>query len=234
MRLGDLYLKNYAFNELKYCKENAKKYFIDMCGFEKNGGVGLEDACDVFERVFAVLEFKYVISFFGKDVFFKNTIKINNIQFSCEIFKNIPENEFLGIYFFVLTVGSLNISPSGILEEFYFDVSGTACVDAARDFIREKIIFAEKQKNCGNEIFVSDSLGPGFYGMKIEEVEKFFNILDCQSIGVSLSESGVIIPKKSCVGFFMVTKNKYFMKKDCQSCVGNKNGCIFCGYGRSL
>lgn len=123
------------------------------------------------------------------------------------------------------------IKDLGMLDLFYQDTWETACIDAARDKLREYLSnnvpwdFALGEK----DFFISSSFGPGYYGMDIADVSKFFELLDGDKIGIKLNQYGVMVPAKSNVGFFLVMKKEIKIPKDnCGDCLGNDKGCIFC------
>ena len=102
-----------------------------------------------------------------------------------------------------------------------------AVIDISRKILKN--IFEDFDFIKNSAFFVSRAFGPGFFGIGPEEISYFFKLIDCRKIGLYLNESGVIYPEKSFVGFFVVSENKIFIENDCESCVGTKDGCFFCG-----
>ena len=107
-------------------------------------------------------------------------------------------------------------------KQLYADLWGTAYLDAAREEFRKILL---KTKN----LYLSESISPGFYGMSVEENIKICQILSGEKIGVSTNENGTMTPMKTCSGIYLaVDEPKYFLSADCKSCMGNPGGCIMC------
>jgi hypothetical protein len=105
----------------------------------------------------------------------------------------------------------------------------TAFVDVARDLLQNYITNTFTYKSYA----ISDSFGPGFFGMPASDTLKFFSILDAEKIGASIRPGGLMIPVKSYAGFFLVTdKEESLSSKDCDSCMSNRKTCSYCKSGR--
>ena len=84
-------------------------------------------------------------------------------------------------------------------------------------------------------LYLSDEFGPGYFGMPVSESKKFFKILDAESIGVWVKESGLMIPQKSCTGFYLVYNRPDIKPEpECMRCRGNAAGCRFCAVRAEL
>lgn len=137
-----------------------------------------------------------------------------------------------------------------LLKEFYLDTWMTAFIDAGRDWIKSYLTNQLEQEILGTvrtssyssltrgkkfhrsgekqRIFLSDSFGPGFYGMEIEMVEDFFRLLPCERIGMSLKH-GTMFPAKSNVGIYLaLTEESSLPSKDCKNCRSGGKSCEFC------
>jgi hypothetical protein len=143
------------------------------------------------------------------------------------------------------------------LEQFYLDAWKLALLYAGQDWLRNKIL-EETRMDAGNfdsdksrmdagnfdsdksrmdvgdfdseksRIYVSDSIGPGYYGLGLESVTTFFQLLPCESIGMKLVH-GSLWPAKSAVGFYLVSKEDLSIpKKDCKNCLAAGKSCEFC------
>lgn len=118
------------------------------------------------------------------------------------------------------------LEESSLLEKYYVECLMIAATDVLRDWIRNYI---ERKHSIRHKKYVTDSFGPGFYGMDISAVPKLVKITGAEKVGVSVDKSGNMHPAKSCVGIYLVTKKEYGERiKDCAFCVGNKGGCAVC------
>ena len=112
------------------------------------------------------------------------------------------------------------------VEKYYVECLMIAATDVLRDWIRSYI---ERKHSVRHKKYVTDSFGPGFYGMDISAVPKLVKITGAEKVGVSVDKSGNMQPAKSCFGIYLVTKKEYGERiKDCAFCVGNKGGCAVC------
>lgn len=136
-----------------------------------------------------------------------------------------------------------------MLKEFYLDTWMIAFLDAGRDWTRKYLTNQLEQEICRDiqlspavslteesalkleekqRIYLSDSFGPGFYGMEIEAVEDFFRLLPCEKIGMSLKR-GTMFPTKSNVGIYLaLTEEFHLPSKDCKNCRSGGKSCEFC------
>ena len=84
-----------------------------------------------------------------------------------------------------------------------------------------------------NEIVISDSFGPGFYGMDISYIKDFFSFMNNEEIGMSLMKSGMMLPMKSFAGFFIaMEKGSKLPESTCQNCIMKTKSCVFCRMSR--
>ncbi|MBR1741357.1 MAG: hypothetical protein IJ733_05715 [Lachnospiraceae bacterium] len=120
-----------------------------------------------------------------------------------------------------------DIEKLSLLEKYYLENWLVSFLDAGREHARAYLF---RKHNVRETSFVTDSFGPGFYGMSIEAVRQIFEVLDGSPVGVSLMENGNMSPLKSCVGMYLVLKKdvSHLMGQDCTNCAGSKHGCYAC------
>ena len=71
--------------------------------------------------------------------------------------------------------------------------------------------------------------------MPVSESKKFFKILDAQSIGVWVKDSGLMIPQKSRTGFYLVYNRPDIKPEpECMAVRGNAAGRRFCAVRAEL
>ena len=158
-------------------KERAEKYFAKICGFdgkkEEKYKRMLEHALKIRDKSLDKINVRALIySFEGKNLKGK-TLTLNGTPFHCNAFEKFRGENIRGIYPDILTAGDIQIEDAPVLEIFYADTWGTAYVDAARDFLREMINDKAQSFDRETKIFVSDSFGPGYYGMETEQISNF-------------------------------------------------------------
>jgi len=207
--------------------EKATEYFIKICGFYrdmKKYRSHLDKALQVRDKLGDRISPKAVLSFFDKPLFDGKNLLINNVKFECLAFEQFDPQDLLGIYAYILSAGEFSFESGTMAEAFYADCWGTAYLDAGRDVLRQYI----KNLYHTSDVFVSDSFGPGYYGMQVSNLPNFFKILDASKIGVTLYGEQLMVPLKTCAGFYMVSKKEMNLGRDCANCIGNQRGCQFC------
>lgn len=201
----------------------ATDYFAKICGFNREGPKykRLTDmGMAVKERLKDKVEIRAIVSSFQKEVILGNTAVINGVTFVCNAFEQIEVESILEIYAYILTAGIYELEEDEpIMNQLYADIWGTSYVDAGLEVL----------KNILQKDGILDSFGPGYYGMEVTQVGKFFKILDGDKIGVQVRNNSLMIPLKSCTGFLIsVDDETKLPASDCKSCQSEYKNCIFC------
>lgn len=213
----------------------AKEYFIRECGFQSNNGNHqelLEEGLQVLEKGKDRLNPSAVLSSIERNAFQKSSLIIKNKVFTCPAFEQIPDENILKIYPYLLTVGKCEFEGKNMLEQYYADVWGNAFLQGGRELLRDQIAHIASQTYP--LFYVTYSFGPGFYGMNLNKLTDLSEVLDGELIGFSKDESNIMNTCKYCGGFFFVVKDQTKLPAiNCKDCIGHEEGCRFCG-GRNL
>lgn len=212
----------------------AEQYFIRTSGIdfvsEKHKRMW-NRAVQVYEEVQKKIKLRALLSVFSPDELDGKNLSINNVIFTCNAFEQLSKNNIRRVYAYILTAGAWMTESSEIVDQLYADIWGTSFVDAGRDLLKNQIKMIEKEQS--EDTVLSESFGPGFYGMDLSQVGRFFQILNSDLIDVILHNSGTMLPQKSIAGFYLaLTDENEIPDKDCENCVGNPTGCRFCRAGR--
>lgn len=142
---------------------------------------------------------------------------------------NVKTGDIDAAYLYTFGIKEIDeeeLKDSSLLEKYYTECLMIAATDILRDWIRKYI---ERKHSIRHKKYVTDSFGPGFYGMDITSVPKLVKIIKGDKAGVSVDDKGNMYPAKSCIGIYLVTKKEYGERiRDCAFCVGNKGGCAVC------
>lgn len=135
-----------------------------------------------------------------------------------------------------------------LTEQLYWDSWGTALMDGGRQLLRDYVTdsysecaaeCAEKERiNSAEETPIANRRskiilgGPGLNGVPVEEMKPLYEALEGWRIGISINSFGVLLPEKSCGGWFR--REKETADRSETECCHPGLGCEFCGrYGIS-
>ncbi|QAT43393.1 hypothetical protein [Aminipila luticellarii] len=212
----------------------AEQRFIKTCGFDLNREKHqrmMKRGQKVREDGIGGIRIQALVSFYDSEIFKDGRIRAGDAEICCNYFEQIPENAVKGIYFYMLTAGECYFSSEdNIMDFLYADIWGTNYVDAGIEILKGKIEEDMKNRLKGEKpVYLSEEFGPGYFGMPIMESKKFFQILNGEEIGVSVKDSGLLIPQKTCSGLFFVLNDPDIKTEpECMRCLGNPSGCRFC------
>jgi len=218
----------------------AMETFIKISGLnntgEKNTRILREGIC-LRERIKDKINIRSVVSLFPGTAMKNNTVMLDGIKFECNAFQHLDLNGVRGIYVFILTAGNFdNCENMSMSDQLYTDIWGTSYVQAGLSVLKQhlKQYLRECEQQSTQSLSILDYFGPGFYGMDINQMKKFFDLLNGDSIGVKLENSGIMIPTKSCTGFYIaVGDGTKLPGLDCKSCMAEYKNCSFCHHNRN-
>lgn len=224
-----------TFNE-KDLFVRAKEHFVRICGFhssEEKHRRMLTMGMEARSHGLSGIDIRAVVSSYDAEVYRDHKVSIDGTEFTCTAFSRINDEMVKKIYAYLLTVGECTYTETDdIMNQLFSDIWGTAYTEAARDLLQAYIvndIEKEYPDRLKDSLFLSETFGPGFYGMDVEQSKDLFRVLNAQSIGIQVRDSGIILPLKSCSGlFFVVTDPNVLPKPDCRECLGNVISCSFC------
>ena len=209
-------------------KERAKEYFMKICGFDKNKRIPqkrIEEGLCALEDIYENIHIQVILSEYGKSCIRKEEINLDGIVFKCKALSRVRPEDFVKLYVYMLTVGDIHNRNAKILWQVYYDIWLTAFVNTGRDLLLSYI----KGIQDTPASFVSGSFGPGFYGMPVSELDKFFQVMNAGEIGIKNLNKHFMVPAKSHAGFYVVTANKeVLLEKDCENCASSGKTCYYC------
>lgn len=211
--------------------EDSDRYMDKMCGFYRKNKVSnkvKKRAYEIRRTIFTPTEVEFLVSELEQANLRENQIFIGNDWLTCKALEEIAETEIEGVYCFLLHSPMPDLSELSSGDAQIADVWQTAFADAARDYLQEFLQGKAREKFL-KEVYITDAIGPGFYGIEPTATKAFFEELDAGKIEMSLTDSGLMEPLKSIAGFFLVlNKESALPSANCVDCIGNKRGCIFC------
>ncbi len=206
------------------CSEEANRIFMATSGInEREGKLGerlIREATRVRGIIGDNIDIRIGYAYYDDVTLDGRTAHIGTQSFYCPAFEQIRQEEVKGAYVYALSVGDFRIPEEFLLDQLYADIWGSAFADAARFQFRDAL----KQKGR-----LSDSFGPGFYGMDVSTMTSLAKLLDFDMLRIRVHESGALLPSKSCAGiYFDVTDEYRRLRLECASCLGTRTTCKLC------
>lgn len=213
--------------------EQASQYFLEMSGLAREGEKFdrmRERGFEIRERILDRINVRAVLSKVSSTGFSGNALSVNGIQLICDTFEDLDLSKIREVYLYILTAGAVELLDEPIMDQLYSEFWGTSYVDAGRDYLRQKLLEEYRQRHENHQdVSISDSFGPGYFGMEMQEMEKFFQVLPAEKVSVSLKSSNLLLPLKSCAGLYVIGEGNMQMPCiDCGACLGTLTGCQFC------
>lgn len=211
------------------CCEAATRFFMKESGCDKEDTKYdrmRKEAFEIFDVIRPRIDIKVIYSFYDEFELDGHVLTAGRHQFRCTAFEQLAPEAIEGVYFYAVSAGDYFPEDKTIMQQLYADIWGTAFTDAAREMLIDRL---------KHEHAVSDSFGPGFYGMDVSEMKKMPDMVDFDRLGMEVKESSVILPLKSCAGILFKVNEKYIrLNSACELCYGNRKTCTLCLHKKNM
>lgn len=195
---------------------------VDLLSIKKSahipGGDAEQQVLSLIEAAHSVMAAKAVYKVSYIDSKAENAVTIDGVPFKSKVLRKHFE-KVERVFPYVVTIGKgfeeLEKSCGDVLDKYTLDVIGNAAVVKAREFLRESLA---KRYGLG----ALSCLGPGqLQDWPLEEQRRLFGLLGDveRSIGVTLNDSFLMLPRKSLSGIYFPTETTFFA---CQLCPREK------------
>ena len=115
-------------------------------------------------------------------------------------------------------------TEAGSIESFYETLWEESYLAAAVSRLKKAFAGGIPSGYC-----LSPQMGPGYYGMSMEELFACGKLADPGAAGVEISEAGSMRPAAASAGiYFVLPTGAPVPDQACRSCVGDPRGCGFC------
>ena len=203
--------------------ELAEEIFLKISGINSNGKKFERMKADAFKMRELIKDGINIIAecrFYPGAVIEKQNLAAGNMSFICNAFEQIEPDSVNGVYVYVISAGDFYIEDEKVINQLYADFWGNAYTDALRMMVKEEL---EKKAR------LSDSFGPGFYGMGTVEIVKFAELMDFEELGITVHNGTTMVPLKSCTGMYFSINDRYRrMDAACADCAGSFKSCRLC------
>lgn len=237
-------VKPFIFDKNRLSQQ-AVGFFIQSCGldpFSEKFGRMMADAERVKEEIQEKIQINGAMAYFDQFKLQGDTLSLGETQFTCNAFSLMPPQSVKAVYAYVITAGDCSLDSKGVLDQLYGDMWGNAYLDVGRSTLKQDLFsdYLMKNKKDGQhqEVTITDSFGPGFYGMDVRDTGKIFGLFgfsELEDVGMTCREDGIMVPLKSCAGLYLiVNKSTELPDTTCQNCIGSKINCRLCRATRNL
>jgi len=210
------------------CSHAAAEIFLGIAKLNEGGPRNeaiRKRAAEIRELLEDRISLKAVLSYFDAVILEGRDLKIGDVLLECNGFEQIDPETVKGAYVYMLTAGDFTLEGYPAMDQLLADLWGTAFTDAGRTALKETI--ETDAENWGLKI--SDGFGPGFYGMKLEQMKVIAELASGEAVGIDVSDSGTLKPEKSCGGVYLAVEDDYcLLQGECLYCSGNESGCQYC------
>ncbi len=210
------------------CMPLAEKLFAESSGMSKKRKSydnQKKQSLETLDMIYDRIGIKAVFSYYEDICFEGKKAVIGGVDLVSNAFEQMDPFRIKGAYVYMLTVGDSGLKDGPVIKQLLADIWGTCFVDAARMILEERFTSEGKR--------LSDSFGPGFYGMDIRSMKEIKKLADGEKIGIGMSREGLLIPEKSCAGiYFSVTEDYAKLKDECGDCKGTEKSCAFCNINK--
>ena len=201
----------------------ADEIFMNTFGMGRSGSKYdrmRQEAAEVIKKIQHKVNVRSTYKYFDSFSLKGTELTVNEQTFSCKAFEKIDPQSVKGIYIYALSSGDFSCVRETTRKQLYADMWGNAVTEAGRIILRNEL---ESYST------LSDSFGPGFYGMDVTEMAKIDMLIDFSNIGVELRENKILFPLKSCAGIFLNVNETYKRLDDhCKYCKGKYVSCDLC------
>ncbi len=108
-----------------------------------------------------------------------------------------------------------------IMEAFILDAIGSLTVEKAMDKIQESLKFSVESQ----ELKISNRYSPGYCNWPLTDQKPLFDLIGQKPIGIELSDSCLMTPRKSVSGLIGIGSQLKHHKYGCEIC--NNANCIY-------
>ncbi|MBQ3963803.1 MAG: hypothetical protein II682_00045 [Firmicutes bacterium] len=182
----------------------------------------LRQAVELKDEIVGGVAVRAVYNYYD-DVYLKDSIlAIDGKAFVSQTLKGIDPAQILGAYVFVLTAGDFSYPDKPMMEQVLLDLWGTAFATTGRKHL---------QAHFAKDGRISETFGPGLYGIPMESMRALVSLVDADLIGVTVNESSFLWPVKSYGGIVFRVADDYKPRGgSCATCRGSRLSCNLCEF----
>ena len=158
------------------------------------------------------------------------------VRLTAPVLEQYAKTSVTGAYVWFLSVSGLESTGAGADGEKAADMNAGSMETFYETLWEESYLAAavsRLKKDFSEELppghTLSPQMGPGYYGMAMEEIFVCGELADPGAAGVEISEAGSMRPAAAAAGiYFVLPEDAPVPGQACRSCLGDPRGCGFC------
>lgn len=219
-------METVTFQSVRYASL-ADALFLRFSGIDREGKKYERmrtAAFQVKEQLAGQIDLRAGYTFYEAPTLCGGSVLLDGVTLRCSALEQISPSTVHGAYVYAITAGDFSLPDRPVTEQLYADLWGSAMVEAARKLLLEQLRSRSP---------ISDSFGPGYYGMRTTELRQFDRLIDFKQLGISVYKGQILLPQKSCAGLlFAVDEGYRKLRGACAACLGNHTSCQLCEVNR--
>ena len=175
---------------------------------------------EVIDEVKKIASPKYIFNFFNINKT-ENIIHILNTKIyikSSNLMNHLRNSDFIAIMAASLGIEvdrSIKINEKvNLTKSIIMDAVATAYIEEICDDVEEKIRVEARDKGK----YITSRFSPGYGDFKVEIQREILPLLNAEKIGLTLTESMIMIPRKSVTAFIGLCADDLKIKYKCEGC----------------
>lgn len=207
--------------------QDSMNYMKKRCASQENKQAQLQlfrQGVRIWNRYFQGKELRIASRSFGRACIRENAFYLEGQCIECSVLAQIKQETLTGcvVYAFHGIDIPAEEEEMNELDRFFVNAWQTALLDGTRAWLLRCL---QRRQQHG---YIAASLGPGFYGMPIEAMEKLLSVLPAQEAGIRMTEDGKMEPLWSVIGIFLQSDEPIALPQGaCVYCRGTAN-CQMC------
>ena len=204
--------------------DDVRRRFKEISGVEEetDAWAALEDTEEkLLNNIFRSAVIKYNLEFYPV-VQERECCSFAGLSFSLPVSGEKEWNKIRKAAPYIVTLAGVNEGENlTAFEQVCVDILGTSFIDVTMNQIKKDI--------CGTgTAYISPALGPGYYGLPLDDACRLYRIMDGKSLGIQVKRNGILAPEKSGTGFFLLSDEEIDFPAGCRNCSGQKQSCRLC------
>lgn len=238
-------MDNCIYQEEKLNKYSIEEYFNQLKGNKLLGEEERKISNGVLQKLNKTCKICSVSKVFNPSEFSVSNgeLVLGEEKIHAKLFEQNNFHDIMSILIFIITIIENNdktVSDKeteqklNLLDQYYEMAWKYAALQGYRDHIIEE--YKVKERLSGKESF-SPILGPGYFGMDLEDSDKLYKILNGKKLGITLNDKNQFIPVSTICGFVIGMESisescKMMFNNPCQYCLAVKKSCGYCSYNK--